>query len=252
MIDRIAVLSFGTIKGFPAERILHGHRQGETRDLACLVFVLFDGDETIVVDTGPPDPTITADFHGYRLEQTPEQRPARALESVGVDPSRVTSVVNTHLHWDHCGNNSLFDRARFFIRARELEYAAAPRSEHKKGYQVGPTLDPNWTRVLDRIVAVPDGLLAIAPGVVLVPLPGHTPGSQGVLVRMASGSRYLLAGDTINLYESVAGFDRGEVICSGFHTSLENNRASIEAAMSLGVDVMPGHDQDVVRRGVLL
>lgn len=252
MIDRIVALSFGTIVGFPAERVLHEHGRGETRDLACLVFALFDGPDVIVVDTGPPDPAVTADFHRYRLSQTPQQRPRSALESIGVDPSRVTAVVNTHLHWDHCGNNSLFTQARFFIRSRELEYAAAPRSEHKKGYQVGPSLDPDWIHGLDRIVPVPDGLFALAPGVVLVPLPGHTPGSQGVLVRTSSGSRYLLAGDTINLYESIAGFDDGEVICSGFHTSLEHNRASIEAAMNLGVEVIPGHEPDVVRRGVFL
>lgn len=41
----------------------------------------------------------------------------------GVAPENIKTVIMTHLHWDHAGNNGLFQNARFYVQQRELDYA---------------------------------------------------------------------------------------------------------------------------------
>jgi N-acyl homoserine lactone hydrolase len=104
----------------------------------------------------------------------------------------VPIVVNTHLHWDHCSNNDLFPTARVMVQRRELDYAPRPVRWHSLTYEAGLSVEPAWTRVRHQLHPV-DGDVEIAPGVSVVALPGHTPGSQGVLVEGAD-RRYLIAG----------------------------------------------------------
>ncbi|MCJ2512691.1 MAG: MBL fold metallo-hydrolase, partial [Candidatus Thermoplasmatota archaeon] len=50
----------------------------------------------------------------------------KSLRKVGLSPEDITTVVNTHLHVDHCGNNHLFKGARFVVQEMELAYAKDP------------------------------------------------------------------------------------------------------------------------------
>lgn len=81
----------------------------------------------------------------------------------------------------------------------------------------------------------------------MVALPGHTPGSQGVVVEAAT-KRYLLAGDCIDLYENWAGDDEAEHIPSGFFTDIVAYEHSLKRIEELGCEVIPSHDPLVVQR----
>lgn len=93
-----------------------------------------------------------------------------ALEVYGVRRSDVVMVINSHLHFDHCGNNQLFPAAT--LVAQRAEYALAQDPD----YTVREWVDfpgAQWELV--------DGEIEILPGVLLLPTPGHTPGHQAVI-----------------------------------------------------------------------
>ncbi len=127
--------------------------------------------------------------------------PVTQLNGAGIDPADVRDVVYTHLHWDHCSNVGLFPNARFTVQDEELQYAINPIPLHRRAYQHLPRTAPPWLRVLSRLNVI-RGAVEIAPGVSTVPLSGHTPGSQGVLVETDKGP-YLIAGDCLDSYDNL-------------------------------------------------
>jgi len=241
----ITALSVGRVFGLPKPSLTYLRGWGETLDIPLVMFVIQGDGPPVVVDTGA-DFDRAWEHHGIRMEQTPEERPEAALRALGVDPAEVGVVVNTHLHWDHSSNNDLFPNARIVVQQRELDYAADPVPWHRRQFERVPDLTAAWRQAEDRIEAV-DGDAEVAPGVSVVHLPGHTPGSQGVVVS-AETTRYLLAGDCIDLYENWAGDDQDDHIPSGFFTDIVAYDESLRRIEKLGCEVIPSHDPLVVER----
>jgi N-acyl homoserine lactone hydrolase len=96
----------------------------------------------------------------------------------------VALVVNTHLHFDHCGGNRLFPGVPIHVQAREL---AAARAE--PDYTI-----PEWVDFPGATYVEHEGEAEIAPGVRVVPAPGHTDGHQIVVVDGGDGP-VVLGGD---------------------------------------------------------
>jgi N-acyl homoserine lactone hydrolase len=95
----------------------------------------------------------------------------------------VVAIVNTHLHFDHCGQNDSLPGVPVWVRADEVE---AARTE---GYTV-----PEWATIPpERLRLAADGE-EIASGVRLVATPGHTPGHQSVVVTDRDGNYHIVAG----------------------------------------------------------
>ncbi|NKC01660.1 MAG: MBL fold metallo-hydrolase [Pseudomonadales bacterium] len=94
-----------------------------------------------------------------------------ALAAHDVEPSDVDVLINSHLHFDHCGNNVLCVNASIVVQSAELGAARQPN------YTVSDWFDypsANLTSV--------DGDLEVETGVNVLAAPGHTPGHQSVLV----------------------------------------------------------------------
>ncbi|MFC9454378.1 N-acyl homoserine lactonase family protein [Streptomyces sp. NPDC056983] len=218
---------------------------GETMDIPLIMFVIQGDGPPVIVDTGA-DVERAVKHHKIRVEQSPEERPEAALQELGVDPAEVRVVVNTHLHWDHSSNNHLFPNARIILQQREIDYASDPVPWHQRQFEHARDVPAAWRRAEDRIEAI-DGDVEVAPGVSVVALPGHTPGSQGVVVEAAT-KRYLLAGDCIDLYENWAGDAEAEHIPSGFFTDIVAYRDSFQRIEELDCEVVPSHDPLVVER----
>ena len=241
----ITAVSVGRVFGLHKPSLTYLRGWGETLDIPLIMFVIQGGGAPVIVDTGA-DLDRAVKHHGIRMEQTPEERPEAALRALGVDPAEVGVVVNTHLHWDHSSNNHLFPNARIVVQQREVDYASNPVPWHRRQFEHVPELEAAWRRAEDRIDAI-DGDAEVAPGVSVIALPGHTPGSQGVVVE-AETRRYLLAGDCIDLYENWAGDAQAEHIPSGFFTDIVAYNDSLERIEKLGCEVIPSHDPLVVRR----
>ncbi|MFG2995124.1 MBL fold metallo-hydrolase [Streptomyces sp. NPDC048340] len=124
----------------------------------------------------------------------PGRLPA-ALAQAGIDPADVEAVVLTHLHEDHAGwvrdaaDRPFFPEARYVVQRAEV--AALDRADPVWDWAVAPL------RAAGRLHEV-DGLHRLAPGLTLLPTPGHTPGHQSVIVEGADGSReVLVTGDVL-------------------------------------------------------
>lgn len=94
-----------------------------------------------------------------------------ALARHGVAVDDVTTIITSHLHFDHCGQNSRFAGARILLQRAEAEAAQATL------YTV-----PEWAFPASIDLTVIDGDHDVAPGVRIFATPGHTPGHQSVLI----------------------------------------------------------------------
>jgi N-acyl homoserine lactone hydrolase len=130
----------------------------------------------ILVDTG------MVELHPLVADMDPRLQP---LNEQDFDVAGIDMVVNTHLHFDHCGGNRLFAGRPIYVQRRELEDART-----KNDYTIQEWVDAPGVRYVPV-----DGVLDLLPGVRLVPAPGHTPGSQIVVVETGS-AREVIAGDT--------------------------------------------------------
>ena len=135
----------------------------------------------VLVDTGMTGthPLVEDDWH-------PRGYPERI-------PRDVVCVINTHLHFDHCGGNHLFPGVPIHVQARELADARGD-----DGYTV-----PEWVDFDGATYVEHDGEAEVLPGIRLLPTPGHTAGHQSVLV----GGEALIGGDVAYSFEELGAAD---------------------------------------------
>jgi len=119
-----------------------------------------------------------------------------ALQQLGVSPTDVMMMVDTHLHFDHAGGNTYVDaegqvrltfpRARYVVQRAEYQWATHTNERTAASY-----FDHNFVPVMEsgRLELV-QGEVEILPGITLMPTPGHTPGHQSV--RLESGGETAL------------------------------------------------------------
>jgi glyoxylase-like metal-dependent hydrolase (beta-lactamase superfamily II) len=131
-----------------------------------------------------------------------------SFRQIGVHPKEVSIVVLTHMHCDHCGNNDLFKKARFFVRGEECPEGG------------------------DFIPVTGD--TEIAPGVRLVHTPGHTEGSMSVFVE--SERRYAVAGDAIPLEDNYR-----RMVPPGINYNAKVATESIKSIADYAQVIIPGH-----------
>ncbi|MFE7423831.1 N-acyl homoserine lactonase family protein [Rhodococcus sp. NPDC057529] len=248
MALRIQALHVGTMPDHPKTAVTFGRGHRETVDIAIIMFLITGGEHPVIVDTGTGTPAQTESLHGFPLIRTPEQEPLAALAAVGVDPADVKTVINTHLHWDHCSNNDLFPNARILVQEEELRYAVDPLPTNHWTYERRPGIEPCWMKGFDRIETV-SGDVDLFPGIRLVHLPGHSPGSQGVVVE-AENDRYLIAGDCITYHDNWDGDERLAHIPTGGLTNLHEFFDSFDKIEGLGCTVIPSHDPRVLEHGI--
>jgi N-acyl homoserine lactone hydrolase len=245
---RIIPVSTGRFLEGEKSNFTYGIDQGVKIQFAALMWFIEGAKKKILVDTGASDPEWAAKYH-HPLKREPHEDPVRAIKNLGLEPSDIDIVVNTHLHWDHCFNNHLFPNAQILVQAEELRCAIAPSPTQWLFYESQLIrMTPPWLRALNRTEGI-DGEKQIEKGVTLVPLPGHTPGSQGVLVEL-KGGRCLIAGDNCPLFENWEGNKQVDHIPPGIHVNLIDCYNSFKKMETLTDMVLPGHDLKVFEKEV--
>lgn len=245
---RIRPLSTGRFTEAEKSNFTYGMDQGIKIQSPILMWFIEGARNRILVDTGGSDPEWASRYH-HPIERKGQEEPMKALEGLGLKPEDIDIIINTHLHWDHCFNNDLFPNARILVQAEELRYAISPLPCHAHYYEsqlIGMT--PPWIKALVRIDIV-EGELELERGISLVPLPGHTPGFQGVLVELQSG-RCLIAGDICPLFENWEGNEQSMNIPPGIHLNLRDCYDSFRKMESIADMVLPGHDLRVLEKEV--
>ncbi len=239
-------LSVGTGKRDRATFLMFSKSEAVT--IPFLMFLIRVGTRHILVDTGVGAPEATGAHH-HPMTQMPEQRPLAALARLGVRSQDIDTVVNTHLHWDHCSNNDLFPSATIYAQRVELQYAIAPLPLHAWAYDAieyenGKVVLPPFLKARLRLI---DGDLEVAPGITIILTPGHTPGSQSVVVR-GETKTYVIAGDNVPLYDNLPGRYKPMFTPNGIHVDLEAYYGSWRRIEALGGEVLPSHDARVLDR----
>ncbi len=142
------------------------------------VHVIDHPDGRVLVDTG------MTELHPLVADMDPRLTP---LSEQGFDLAAVDIVVNTHLHFDHCGGNHLFAGKPIYVQRRELDEART-----QDDYTIREWVDAPGVHYVPV-----DGELELLPGVRLVPAPGHTAGTQVVVVGGSSNAAgpVVIAGD---------------------------------------------------------
>src|SRR4051794_40357832 len=141
----------------------------EGERMPVYVHVIDHPDGRVLVDTG------MTELHPAVADLDPRLRP---LSKQDFDLAGVDIVVNTHLHFDHCGGNHLFAGRPIYVQRRELDDARSEDNYTIREWVEAPGV---------RYVPV-DGELELLPGLRLVPAPGHTPGMQVVIVETGGGA----------------------------------------------------------------
>jgi N-acyl homoserine lactone hydrolase len=140
------------------------------------------------------------------------------------------AVINTHLHFDHCGQNQLFAGVPIYVQA--AEYAAASRF----AYTV-----PEWVLFDGATYEQRAGGATVATGVTLIATPGHTPGHQSVLIDTDHGIS-LIAGHAAYTAAEFA----GQAPAPGGDWDDDKYASSLERIRSLAPQrVYFGHDFNV-------
>ncbi|MFG2666493.1 MBL fold metallo-hydrolase [Streptomyces sp. NPDC048387] len=170
--------------------------------LASHSFAVEAGGLRIVVDTGIGNdkPRVNPAWNG--LDTDFPQR----LAAAGFPPESVDLVITTHLHTDHVGWNTrltggdwvpTFPRARYLVGRTEWDHWAAADLDEPRRQMFRDSVTPVRDAGQYDLVDVPARGREVAPGVLLVPAPGHTPGQVAVELR-GSDRRALITGDSIH------------------------------------------------------
>jgi 4-pyridoxolactonase len=206
--------------------------------------VLVEHDEGLVLfDTGFGLEHTNAVLPFELPEQTPEQTIPAQLELCGFRVSDVTTLVNSHLHFDHVGGNRHFEGTgvRNVIHAREIAQARNHEPFEFFGYS-----DKTWDYEGLQLVPV-TGDFELAPRIRLYETPGHTVGHYSVLLEGAPGRAMLFPFDVV--YTTV-GLEKG--IQPGFHNDPVAGVRSIGRIKALaeeyGADVYFSHDMEAWQR----
>jgi glyoxylase-like metal-dependent hydrolase (beta-lactamase superfamily II) len=201
LVDAVGVLGeleelFPETSDWDAERGRHPELfAGSQWRIPCTSYLVRSGGTTLLVDTavGP------AGLWGWNAEWEDGLLPALAEE--GAAPEDVDVVFLTHLHIDHVGWNltwdggsprPLFPRARYLVQRSDWEAFAARPEEARVAFDrcVRPLADLGVAELLD-------GDRTLDPVLSVLHTPGHTPGSQSLLVRSGAAA-VLLWGDVAN------------------------------------------------------
>lgn len=162
------------------------------------MWVLRNGDQTILVDTGYDGAEAEARDRPIAME------PHLALAPLGLKPEDITTLIVTHLHYDHAGGLHLFPNATLHVQAAEMTYATGPCMCHdtlRMPFTATHICEAVMRLYAGKLVFY-DGEAEVADGITVHCIGGHSRGLQCVRVRTKSGW-LVLASDAAHYYENV-------------------------------------------------
>jgi glyoxylase-like metal-dependent hydrolase (beta-lactamase superfamily II) len=162
-------------------------------------WVIRDHAGVVLVDTG------FAPAVGDRKRREHYTTPAEVLPALGIGVDDVTAVVVSHAHWDHIGNVRQFPRAQLVMTEAEYAFWTSPlaRRAHFAAHSEPDEIALLAQAAKEDRVTLFTGNYALAPGIELTEVGGHTPGQLIASVAVPDGSTAVLASDALHFYEEV-------------------------------------------------
>jgi glyoxylase-like metal-dependent hydrolase (beta-lactamase superfamily II) len=150
------------------------------------------GKHTVVIETGIGNKLSEKQRSIYENRQLLME----SFRAAGIRPEEVDVVINTHLHFDHCGWNTTrtedgrvvptFPNARYFVHRGEVQHGHLQLERDAVSY-IGDNYDPLIANGQMTLVEPTSGQMEIVPGVSVEVFPGHT--GQMMAVMLDSGGR---------------------------------------------------------------
>jgi N-acyl homoserine lactone hydrolase len=229
------------------------------------VYVIEHSDGLVLFDTGMDRAVVTNPEYWpdavtrlfmrkiFRWNITPQDTLSLQLESAGYTTTDVTKAVISHLHVDHAGGIREIPEAELFVAKEAWEHMCGPHPEREavlrrdldipnaKWRQIAfqPTGDPLLAPFGESFDLMGDGTM------VVLPTPGHMPGSVSMLVRREGSPPLLLVGDLTYAEDLL---NRDQVPATGDKELLRESFAKVRSLKEQLPDliVLPGHDTHAV------
>lgn len=220
-----------------AGRLTYLRDYGRRIWVPCPFYVITGGVEPVLVDTSGSAELMS----DLRLEPVKHVMGFEdALALVGLGPENITTVIQTHLMYDHCANSKILPRARFVVQKKELDFAFDPHPMFAGVYQRQLFEDLPFESV--------DGDVELFPGIKLLFTPGHSPGGQSVAVSTSAGVA-IITGFCCTQENFVPQKNQAwvtdripEVIPPGIHTDMLQAYESALRVKNLADIIIPMHD----------
>lgn len=237
----VYAIRYGHYERRSPQNFLGGDPHDCDMPLDYFVWAIVGAGNTYVVDTGFD--TAMADTRGRHIV-----RPVEAgLATIGIDQAQVTDVIISHMHYDHCGNHSLFPNAKFHLQDEEMAFATGRcMCDHATNHPFAvEDVTTMVRRVFEGRVRFHERDSQIAPGLSVHWVGGHSRGLQVVRVMAARGP-VILGSDAAHFYANIERrdpfpvLDRVGDVLAGFDRM---------AALTVSADhIVPGHDPLVLAR----
>jgi glyoxylase-like metal-dependent hydrolase (beta-lactamase superfamily II) len=170
---------------------------GQHKDLAASCYLIRHGDTWMLWDTGLPKALLNHAMDPKQgLDATLTVTLVDQLAKLDLKPDQISIVAISHDHFDHVGQAADFPGAKLLIGKADIDDMRGPNTDLGKPLahwlNDGGTLEP----VVGDKDVFGDG------SVVMLDLPGHTPGHHGLLVKLAHKGYVLLSGDVAHFAEN--------------------------------------------------
>jgi glyoxylase-like metal-dependent hydrolase (beta-lactamase superfamily II) len=242
----IVIVKFGTRQTVRSEVYLNYplyHEDDGPIGMDYFIWIIRNEARTILVDTG------FSAAGGAARKRTTLIPPIEAYAALGITPESAPPVVITHAHYDHTGHLSHFPGSRIVIAQDELDFWSGPQAHQPLFHHSVEDDDLEGLRAAEaagRVTAF-RGRHAVAPGVEVIQVGGHTPGQSVVLVQTHAGP-VLLASDAVHYYEEL---DREMPFMSVANlVAMYDSFDTIQDMLADGTitAVVSGHDPDTLNR----
>lgn len=204
---------------------------GKSKRFAVSCYLIQHGATYMLWDTGLSQDDLGRPLQGPNATgETVAKLLPDQLAQVGVDPKQIEVIGISHYHYDHMGQAKLFPQARLLLGKGDAQVLRTPGNSRAQPLA-------HWIDGDGKIEEISGDKDVFGDrSVVMLDLPGHTPGHHGLLVKLARTGYVLLSGDAAHFRENYVGngvptfnFDRAQTLASldRFKSVEKNLRATV-------------------------
>lgn len=166
---------------------------GETGELTNSCYLIRHDGDYLLWDAGFPEALLGQEMQAGPLTASLQVTLAEQLATLGIAPETISRIGVSHYHFDHIGQAAIAPGAELMIAAADLALLKTPGAPFAEPGLIAPWLDGG------RVTEVRGDLDVYGDGTVtMLAMPGHTPGSMALLVRLADTGPVLLSGDVVH------------------------------------------------------
>ena len=174
---------------------------GKSKTLTDSCYLIRHNDTLMLWDTGLPEALLNAKFTKDAMSPRLNRTLKDQLQQINVKPDDIDMIGISHYHFDHVGQAAQFPKAKLLIGSADL----AALKQTPLPFGADPTPLAPWITGSSTVDPVSGDRDVFGDGsVTMVNMPGHTPGSYSLLVRLPKTGTILLSGDVVHFSEQVA------------------------------------------------